>query len=156
MKRCSKCKTERDKKQFNKCKGNSDGLQKVCKICQKEWRDNNKEYIKKYNTEYYIKNEEKLKEYDKKYNIENKDKRKKYHDEYRIINSSELKERKRKYNTSEEGKETRRKWRLNDYKKSPYKYIVYHILHRTLRYLGKTKSNKTIEILGYSPDKLKF
>ena len=156
MKRCSKCKNTKNLEEFNKCKSNSDGYQYVCKICQKEWRDNNKEYIKQKDKEYQTKNKEKLREYGKEYNEKNKEKRKKYHIDYRIKNKDVIKERKRNYNTSEQGRKTRREWFRKDYKKNPHKYILRTVLKKTLKCFGKEKSDKTVELLGYSPNQLKI
>ena len=35
-KTCTKCKKEKDKKEFNKNKTRKDGLQNICKICSRE------------------------------------------------------------------------------------------------------------------------
>ena len=73
MKKCSRCKEIKDITNFNKNRFNKDGLHYYCKFCQnicnKLWRDKNKEsrkdYFKKhYNAEksrkYYINNKEKI------------------------------------------------------------------------------------------------
>jgi len=155
MKTCCKCKRELDEENFNKCKSNPDGLQYVCKKCQKEWRDNNKEYLKKKDKEYYENNTEKLKKYGKKYNRENKLKRKTYQDSYKEKNHELIKERKRKYSKSEKGRKAKQEWIKKDYKKNPHKYIIRSILKKTLKKISFNKSKKTVDILGYSPDELK-
>ena len=63
MKRCCRCKEEKDLKEFNKCKSAKDGLQYMCKICQKEHYQLNREKRK----EYVQMNKETIKEYQKAY-----------------------------------------------------------------------------------------
>ena len=46
MKVCSKCKEEKELSEFNKSKKGKNGLRSYCKNCQKEYRENNKEYQK--------------------------------------------------------------------------------------------------------------
>jgi len=82
MKICVRCKEKKNLDNFPKAKKNKDGLMGYCKICKsevdKEYRENNKEKIKKRqnlwcknNTEYIKiykkKNEEKIKKYQKEY-----------------------------------------------------------------------------------------
>ena len=69
-KRCYKCDTFKSLDQFSKHSKEKDGLQSECKQCDKEYRnknkdkakayrENNREYFKKYHREYYIKQKEK-------------------------------------------------------------------------------------------------
>lgn len=93
MKKCTKCKEEKDLSEFNKDKKNKDGHCSQCKKCRsklrkeydkqysknnkekyKEWREKNKEYLKEYFKEYRKINIEKKKEYDKQYNKNNREK----------------------------------------------------------------------------------
>ena len=60
MKQCSKCKQEKQVAEFNKDKTRKDGLQYICKQCNKnhnkQYSHNNSEYYKyrcKNNSEYY-------------------------------------------------------------------------------------------------------
>ena len=39
QKQCSKCKQWKDESEFNKCISNPDGLNYVCKICQRKYRE---------------------------------------------------------------------------------------------------------------------
>ena len=68
MKRCSICKEEKELNEFNKRKGSKDGLQKECRICQKQYYQRNKEKIKAYKNQYYLRNKERRREYSKEYN----------------------------------------------------------------------------------------
>lgn len=59
MKQCTKCKDWKELDDFSKQKSTKDGLQYICKQCNKEYYKNNKEQNKKYrenNKEYYKSN----------------------------------------------------------------------------------------------------
>jgi len=66
MKKCVKCKEEKELTEFYKNKISKDGYENNCKICclkiNKEYRDINKQKISKRKTEYYKNNTEKIKE----------------------------------------------------------------------------------------------
>ena len=47
-KTCTKCKIEKKLSAFNKCKSKKDGLQGWCKSCLSDYRENNKERLRKY------------------------------------------------------------------------------------------------------------
>ena len=134
MKICKSCKDIKDESEFYISSHSKDGLRSDCKICekvmvknwtvenlernrryQKEWRDNNKEYISrmsksissieskrkwreknvKYNNVYYLENKEKMKEskkeYSKKWRNENKEYMREYSKKWREIKKNELK-----------------------------------------------------------------
>lgn len=78
MKRCSRCKKEKDENEFYKDKHRPDGLCCSCKECQQEYRNNNKEKKRKH---YLDHREEKL-EKQKIYQKEHKEERKEYHKDY--------------------------------------------------------------------------
>ena len=59
MKRCCRCKEEKDLKEFNKDKSAKDGLQKKCKICLKDYRQLNREKINQYQKQYKKRSPEK-------------------------------------------------------------------------------------------------
>ena len=59
MKRCCRCKIEKELDEFSRDKSSKDGLQNKCKICQKQWYQLNKEKKK----QYYQLNREKIREY---------------------------------------------------------------------------------------------
>lgn len=71
MKRCSKCKIEKDFYCFNRDKNNKDGLKYECKLCRKEVTqkyistDEFKEKKKELNRAYRQNNKEKIKTYNK-------------------------------------------------------------------------------------------
>ena len=119
MKKCSTCHIEKDDSEFSKDKSRTDGLQRQCKNCVKEYTVKNKEKIKEYKKEhckeYYQKNKEKIdnknkkwcqenhvrnKEQKKMYMENNKEKFKEYQKEYRKEHKSRIRERMRKYDNN--------------------------------------------------------
>ena len=96
MKKCSKCKVEKEKKDFNKDMQKRDGLCSKCKNCTKEHYSKNKEKILKQSKEYQKENRAKIlkqkKEYYKKYYKENKEKILKRSKEYRLKNLGKINE----------------------------------------------------------------
>ena len=70
MKVCSKCKVEKSLVEFVVNKKSKDNLSSVCKLCNKEYRLNNKIKTSIYNNKYYFKNKEKI----VKYRVDNKEK----------------------------------------------------------------------------------
>ena len=83
MKKCYKCKELKDLSEFNKDKSRSDGLNSMCRICNRlkdkfRW-DNNKEAEKARNKEYRTENKERL---NKKANQNYHDNKKACHDRY--------------------------------------------------------------------------
>lgn len=79
MKICTKCKIEKELCEFYKRKDSVSGYRGICKKCTKV----NKEYNKKYKSEYYIKNEDEIKKKKAIHYKNNKDAIKKKSKEYR-------------------------------------------------------------------------
>jgi len=75
MKKCSNCGELKPFSEFHKYKCSKDGLQSQCKMCKKEYYENNKEkmkeYKKEYNEKYYENNKEKINKQQKEYNKNN-------------------------------------------------------------------------------------
>lgn len=107
---CTKCGRELPATEefFYKDKYQKNGLKSHCKICEKEYRDQNKERSKQYGKEYrkqhkeekkqyYLKHKEKINEKRKEYYSNNKElineKGKEYNKIYREINKQKIKER---------------------------------------------------------------
>ena len=67
LKKCSKCGEWKPFSEFHKNKNTKDGLRSQCKICSKEYYENNKDQIKEKNKKYYENNKEKLLEQQKEY-----------------------------------------------------------------------------------------
>jgi len=91
MKKCSKCREEKDEEEFNKCcqKYNMGGLHNYCRKCQKEYNSDpeNKRRNNKVRRERYAKEDikKKVKKYKKQYRerTDVKEKTKQYNKEYR-------------------------------------------------------------------------
>ena len=85
FKRCTKCGEIKlvTTEYFHKAKRGKFGLESQCKVCRqeynKQWRQDNKEYIQEYNKEYYQDNKEYFQECNKQWLQDNKE----YHKEYR-------------------------------------------------------------------------
>ena len=84
--RCSKCGQVKSIGDFNKCKMASDGLQRYCKQCNKEyqaeWSTNHKENVKAKNAKWRNLNKEKIAEYQAKWQNLNKEKIAEYQAEW--------------------------------------------------------------------------
>lgn len=73
MKICSKCNKEKENDEFYKHRGRKDGLQSVCKECEKEYKKMHKDKTKTYQIEYRKINKERLRERSKNNYALNKD-----------------------------------------------------------------------------------
>ena len=143
---CSLCSFEKEVDDFSK--GNTeDGFNVWCKNCQNE-----------YNKKYYTENKERLNPIRKKWTIDNKNNLKDYQREryikidserlrkYYEDNKSEIKNKRDKYKETEQYK----RW-IFEYKiKNSWKNRYRDVLSGVIRRIGKKKENKTVSILGYS------
>ena len=87
MKKCTKCKVDKEITEFFKDKQKKNGIYPSCKECNEEYRkEHHKEYykdkIKEHKKEYYKENKDKIIERQKEYDKENKDKINKRQKEY--------------------------------------------------------------------------
>ena len=64
---CTKCKEEKPLEAFGKHSARKDGLQPWCNVCQKKYRQENREKKLKYYKQYYQENREKRLEYHRQY-----------------------------------------------------------------------------------------
>src|SRR5574343_1025695 len=92
MKRCSKCKEEKEISNFYKSKRYKDGLYTSCKDCGKLYYNSNIDIIKIKSKEYRRLNDEKAKVYRIKYNKEHKEEKKISRKERRENNKDKIKE----------------------------------------------------------------
>jgi hypothetical protein len=147
MKKCSKCKIEKELTEFSKDRRSKDGLQNKCKFCNKEYHKKYYQANKEYRKKYYKENKEKIKkyyqankEYRKKYYKENKEKIKKYYQ----ANKERLKERSKKYR--EANKEYYKKYREanKEYEKERWKKYYKENKEKIKKYreANKEKINK--------------
>ena len=90
MKICHRCKQTKSISEFCKSKTRKDGRQKVCKICEKQYRQKNAEHITKRLKQYYQKNIERLLKQKKQYYQKNADKRLEYNKQYYKKNAKKL------------------------------------------------------------------
>jgi hypothetical protein len=70
---CSKCKVNKELLFFGKLKSSKDGFRYDCKICRKDYRNNNKDIIKENQKKYYNKNKNDLLDKNKIYRLNNRD-----------------------------------------------------------------------------------
>lgn len=97
MKICNKCGKSKGETEFYKRKISKDGLQSICKICNKEkdkeYRKRNKEKIKKIKQEYYRSKEDYFKEKNLQHYHQNKERISERHREYYQKNKEKIKKR---------------------------------------------------------------
>lgn len=74
MKICTSCKQNRPFLAFAKHSKNKDGLQNMCRVCSKQYRERNKEKLQAYDKEKYKKYQEHIKERVRNYREQNLDK----------------------------------------------------------------------------------
>ena len=116
LKKCSKCKEEKEYKNFNKNRAMEDGYSYYCKPCSSQivkdfWakhpeKKRNKKY-EGYNAEYYKENKDKILKHTKKYYEKNKDYWKKYRQEHKAEAIAAVKK------WEDKNKEYRRNYYLN-------------------------------------------
>jgi len=161
MKKCSKCKIEKEFSEFYKNKYNKDGYQFLCKSCKSI---SDKVYLEKsnYNIDYYLKNKEELSEKQKIYYVENKKDILEYQIKYNSENKNKILERKKEY--YQDNKDKSKKYRLENrekrnlsIKKRKESNSLFKLKEniRTSIYVsfsrnGYTKKSRTHEILGCS------
>lgn len=97
MKKCSKCKIEKDEIEFGKDSHKKSGLRSHCLICSRQssnsWKARNPDKIKAYELEHM----EQRKNYLKEYVVLNRDRLNKYNKQWMKENDVYYKERSRKY-----------------------------------------------------------
>jgi len=148
MKKCSKCKKEKDTLEFCKNKRYKDGYHDTCKSCRKEYNVLNKDKIKEYLNNYNKINKEKCRNYNKNYYENNK--------EYYILHRKN-----RDKNVIKQYKINSKLYKLN-WSKAKYKTDIHYKISQLLRIrlidALKNKVNKlqsSIKLLGCSLDECK-
>lgn len=157
MKTCNRCLIEKEYSNFYKDKSKKDGLKTICKDCNKDYINLNKEDILERGKNYYQNNKEKISENKKIYREKNKEHFKEYRKNHHIQNI----ERDKK--TSKIWYEKNKDKILNNYKNrlltdSKFKFIQNlkcNIRNSLTRY-GYTKNSKTFDILGIEYEKFKI
>jgi hypothetical protein len=148
MKRCSKCKQEKEFNHF--CKNNryKDGRHDTCKQCRKEYNKDNKEKIIEYEKQWRANNLD----YGKQWRINNPGK---YKILYTINNSKKTKEQITLDNKLSQSYKA--EWTKDKYRKNP-KYKLSQILRIRLLDALKDKTNKTessLSLLGCTIQEIK-
>jgi hypothetical protein len=161
MKKCTKCKTEKELIYFSKDKQQKHGFRNTCKFCAKEYYkeyyESNKEKIiqsnKESNKKYYESNKEHYKEYNKEYYKEYSKANKEKIKEYRKANKEKVKEYNKEYYKDNKDKliEKQNKYLSKRRKTQPLFKLRCNLRNRT-RSAFKNKSyyktSKTQEMLG--------
>jgi hypothetical protein len=161
MKKCSKCKIEKEFSEFYKNKYNKDGYQFLCKNCKSI---SDKVYLENsnYNIDYYLKNKEELSEKQKIYYVENKKDILEYQIKYNSENKNKILERKKEY--YQDNKDKSKKYRLENREKRnlsikkrkesdslfKLKENIRTSIYVSFSRSGYTKKSRTHEILGCS------
>ena len=120
MKRCAKCKQDKDVNDFNKNKSKSDGRTTECKLCVKQYnakyREENKDYFQEYQTKYWKENSAELATQKKEYIANNKSAHLKRQHNWYVKNIDDI------------------KIRISQYKKDhPEQYQIYGSKRRALK-----------------------
>lgn len=140
---CRKCEKELESSNFDKCGKTKCGFRSICKLCRKDERIKNQEVIKTNRKLYYELNKTNVLLLAKKYRKDNKDKillsAKKYREDNKNkVAISKKKSTKKRYNTD------------------GFFRVTTQLRKYVRRYFNiKTKSKKTMDIVGCTPQELK-
>lgn len=141
QRKCTKCQAWKASSEYYKHKKNSDKLMPHCKSCDneksKKWREANKEHVKNKMKEWLENNKEHKKQKDREYRIQNWDKKKTYNREYA----------KKKYHEMKNDPACTHEFAQHKIKKNTSR--------RIREMLGQKKSQKCLDYVGCSLDKLK-
>lgn len=150
---CTKCGEEKSLDNFNKQKGGKLGLRASCKLCVKQYREDNKEQISNTHKIWVENNREHRTTYLKQWRVDNKEHRRVYDAKRYAENKEEEKLRVKLYKKNNKEKvriyerERRRNnkvLRLND--------NIRRAISKSFENNGYTKNSSTAEILGCSYD----
>mgnify|MGYP006407583947 CR=1 FL=1 len=149
MKKCIKCKIEKELIEFTNRKDSKDGFYNECRLCQKEYDKKhykaNKEKRKEQMKEYNKVNKEIIQEYKKEYYESNKKFLTEYAKEYYKANKEKMKE------YSEANKGRKNKLAIERKKVDPLFKLSSNLRTRTwyaFKRKGYNKNTKTQEMLG--------
>jgi hypothetical protein len=138
--------------EFSKDKNRKCGVRSQCKICIKQYLQENNEHEKQRQKKWREKNKERIKRKDKKYREENKERRKLYFKKYYEQNKERIKPKHKKYR--EENRDHRnqhgKKYQKKRYRNDPIYKLKRNVRSAIYRYLESSKSKRTAEILGCS------
>lgn len=125
---CPLCGIEQPFENFGSNKGRKDGLQRICKSCQKKERERRSEYIKEYSQQYRKNNLDKLKQYQEEYRKNHKEEAKSYSEEYRKTHKEEkrLKDKEYQENNKEKIKDNHQKYYQENKKRLQQQHKEYY------------------------------
>jgi len=153
MKKCTKCKVEKEFNCFHKKTDSVDGLASYCKECKKEisnkYYKDNKEKFKEISNKYKKNNKEKIKQRNKEYRTNNKEYNKEYFKKYYKNNTQIIKNKTKEYKKN--NKEKTNKYLITRRKTDPLFKMQCYLRSRTsmaFKSKGYTKNTKTQEMLG--------
>jgi len=163
-KKCTKCGEVKQMECFSKYKRNNDGYHPWCKLCQKQYREENKERIAKYQKQYREENKEHLKqwreenkEHLKQWREENKERKAESQKQWREENRERINEHAKQYYEEnkeyykqyrQENKERRKQYYQENKERNKHYYqenkeriLEYHKQRRKIDPLYKLKRN---------------
>ena len=150
MERCRKCSSELvvGVNWSDSCVKRDD---RICKGCQKDYRQHNTEKIKQNWKEYYENNKEKLREDKKEYREHNKEKIKEINKEYYENNKEKLREDKKEYNNKPETKKKNNERRKSRKQADPNYKIAENLRSRMNAAIRNgQKAGSAVDDLGIS------
>lgn len=155
---CAGCKKPKKHDYFTKNKTKKDGFNNYCKICQKKYREKNKQKNKTYQKQYRKINQEKLLLQQKFYRINNKQKIKDRDKKYRIKNKNKIRIKHQEW--SNKNREYLREYKNQKYH-DKHKHNLQNRLRSSLRSrirlaIGKGKKcAKTMDLVGCTLEDLR-
>ena len=161
MKKCSKCKQEKELNNFGVDKKECDGLNRVCKQCRQKFSKEHSKRLYEKNKVWKENNVDKIKEYQKEYQKEyRKEYGKEYRKEYYDNNAEKLKNRSKEYyyNNKEKVFSTNNTYRNKRKQSDPLFRLSGNLrtmISNTIKNNGYKKLSKTELILGCSFEHLK-
>lgn len=161
MKKCSKCKQEKELNNFGKDKKQCDGFNRVCKQCRQSFSKEHSKRLYEKNKIWNQNNVDKIKEYQKEYQKEyRKEYGKEYRKEYYDNNAEKLRNKRKEhyYNNKEKTLLTNNSYRNKRKQSDPlFKLSVSlrSMISTTIKKNGYKKLSKTELILGCSFEHLK-
>jgi len=156
-KKCSTCGEEKPLDEYYKDKSRKDGLAGRCKLCKKQYYQENKERILEQKKQYNQENKERLAEYQKQYRQENKE-RIAERDKQRYQKNKErrLEQMGQYYQENKERIiEQTGRWAREKYNTDPMfrlRHNIASLIRLSLSNNGYSKNSRTYKILGCSYD----
>jgi hypothetical protein len=155
---CTKCGVEQELAEFWTNKHSKDGLQHVCKNCQKQYHKQQhiiyKEKHNRQSKQYHASHKKEQSEWQKKYDFDHKEEKKQYHKQHHIKHKEEINQKSKQWYQKNKIKVMQRN-KIRRHTNIKYKMICY--LRARLRIARKNnqKSGSAVRDLGCSIEFLK-